>query len=423
MLGADAGIVEAGGDRVRLDDLAVVVLQQVGAVAVQHARPARRSATRRARPVSRPWPAASTPIDPHARGRRGTGGTGRSRWSRRRRRRPARRAGGPPAPSICARASRADHRLEVAHHRRIGMRAGDGADEVVGVVDVGDPVAQRLVHRVLERARAGARPGRTSAPSSFMRKTLGCCRSTSTLAHVDDASQAEARADGGGGDAVLAGAGLGDDARLAHAPGEQDLADAVVDLVRAGVVELVALEVDLARRRDARSAARRSRAGSGGRRSASRVVAARPGTPGRAWPPRRPARARGSAASASRRRSGRRRCRRAALVGPVRGRCWAIVIATGSSSARRAAAHERLDPVRVLTPGRLSTPEDTSTIGASVSARASATFPASRPPASSHGQSRATPATSRQSKAGRSRRAAPRPGRLGVEQDRSATAA
>ena len=41
MLGADARIVEAGGDRVGLDDLAVFVLQQVGAVAVQHAgRPA-----------------------------------------------------------------------------------------------------------------------------------------------------------------------------------------------------------------------------------------------------------------------------------------------------------------------------------------------------------------------------------------------
>jgi hypothetical protein len=35
--GPTPGIVEAGRDRVRLDDLAVLVLQQVGAVAVQHA--------------------------------------------------------------------------------------------------------------------------------------------------------------------------------------------------------------------------------------------------------------------------------------------------------------------------------------------------------------------------------------------------
>ena len=63
-------------------------------------------------------------------------------------------------------------------------------------------------------------------------------------AHIDDAFEAEARAGGGGGDAVLAGARLGDDARLAHAAGEQDLAHHIVDLVRAGVVELVALEID-----------------------------------------------------------------------------------------------------------------------------------------------------------------------------------
>ena len=55
----------------------------------------------------------------------------------------------------------------------------------------------------------------------------------------------EARAHGGGGDAVLAGAGLGDDAALAHRARDQRLADGVVDLVRAGVVEVFALEKDL----------------------------------------------------------------------------------------------------------------------------------------------------------------------------------
>ncbi len=38
MLGADAGIVETGGNRVALLDLAVAVLQQVGAVAMQDTR-------------------------------------------------------------------------------------------------------------------------------------------------------------------------------------------------------------------------------------------------------------------------------------------------------------------------------------------------------------------------------------------------
>ena len=41
-----------------------------------------------------------------------------------------------------------------------------------------------------------------------------------------------------------AGPGLRDDPRLAHAPRQQDLAEHVVDLVGAGVVELLALEID-----------------------------------------------------------------------------------------------------------------------------------------------------------------------------------
>ena len=50
---------------------------------------------------------------------------------------------------------------------------------------------------------------------------------------------------GGGGHAVLAGAGLGDHALLAHPQREQRLAERVVDLVGAGVVEVLALELDL----------------------------------------------------------------------------------------------------------------------------------------------------------------------------------
>ncbi len=63
-------------------------------------------------------------------------------------------------------------------------------------------------------------------------------------AHVDFARHAVLGADRRDGDAVLTGPGLGDDARLAHPAREQNLPEAVVDLVRAGVIELFALEVD-----------------------------------------------------------------------------------------------------------------------------------------------------------------------------------
>ena len=79
------------------------------------------------------------------------------------------------------------------------------------------------------------------------------------------------RAQRRGGDAVHAGAGLGDDARLAHAPRQHDLAEHIVHLVRAGVVELLALEIDFrAARQMLRSGARRNRAATGGRHNASR---------------------------------------------------------------------------------------------------------------------------------------------------------
>ena len=110
---------------------------------------------------------------------------------------------------------------------------------------VGHPVAQRLVDRVLQRRAAARRPRARVAPSSFMRKTFSDWRCTSSApmktSHCRPSSARHRRRR----DAVLAGAGLGDDAPLAHAPRQQALAERVVDLVRAGVTEVLALQVDL----------------------------------------------------------------------------------------------------------------------------------------------------------------------------------
>ena len=109
--------------------------------------------------------------------------------------------------------------------------------------DVGHPVAQRLVDGVLERGAAGVDRHHLGAeqlhPRHVERLALGV-----HPAHVDAAFQAHQRRRGGRGDAVLAGAGLGDDPALAHPLGEQRLAEHVVDLVAAGVVEVLALEQD-----------------------------------------------------------------------------------------------------------------------------------------------------------------------------------
>ena len=64
-------------------------------------------------------------------------------------------------------------------------------------------------------------------------------------AHEDLAGEPEPRAGRGGGHAVLARAGLGDDPPLPHPEREPDLAHGVVHLVRAGVEQVLALEPHL----------------------------------------------------------------------------------------------------------------------------------------------------------------------------------
>ena len=104
----------------------------------------------------------------------------------------------------------ADHRLEVAHHGRVGVRTGDRADDVEGVFDVGDPVAQGFVHRVLERAGAARHRHHLGAQQLHAEHVRRLALDVG-LAHVDHAGQAEEGADRRRRDAVLAGAGLGDD--------------------------------------------------------------------------------------------------------------------------------------------------------------------------------------------------------------------
>jgi hypothetical protein len=64
--------------------------------------------------------------------------------------------------------------------------------------------------------------------------------------HVDDALESEARTDGRRRNTVLARAGLRDDAPFAEARREEDLAERVVDLVCARVIQVLALEDDAA---------------------------------------------------------------------------------------------------------------------------------------------------------------------------------
>ena len=135
----------------RVLDLAVIVHQQIGAVAVQHARPAARDRGRVQ--LRQPVAGGFDPeyfdtgiVEKRMKQSDGIGAAADAGDQRIRQ----------PAFGLLHLGAGldADDRLEVAHHHRIGMRARDGADAVKRIVHVGDPVAQRLVHRVLQRAGA-----------------------------------------------------------------------------------------------------------------------------------------------------------------------------------------------------------------------------------------------------------------------------
>jgi hypothetical protein len=138
-----------------------------------------------------------------------------------------------------------DHALEVAHHRRVGVRAEHAAQQVVRRAHVRHPVADRLIDGILERLAAALHAAHVRAQQPHA-EDVGLLARHVHRAHVDHALDAQHGRDGGRGDAMLPCARLGDDARLAHlARHQQRLAQRVVDLVRARVRQVLALEVDL----------------------------------------------------------------------------------------------------------------------------------------------------------------------------------
>ena len=123
------------------------------------------------------------------------------------------------------------------------MRARCGTNEIKGGVDIGDPIAQRFIHRVFKGAAPGAHRYDFSA-EQFHAKHIWLLALYILRAHKHYTRQVKTRTNRRCSDAMLARTGLGNDAGLAHALGEQNLAQAIIDLMRAGVVELIALKID-----------------------------------------------------------------------------------------------------------------------------------------------------------------------------------
>ena len=213
----------------------------------------------------------------------------------------------------------ADDRLKIADDPRKRMRPDDRAENVMRRFDRAHPIAHGFVDGVAQRPRAaGDRPH--FGPQQPHAEDVRPLAADILLAHVDDAFQAEAGAGRGRGHAVLAGAGFGDHAVLAHPHGQQRLAERVVDLVGAGVIQVFALEIDLGAAGMLGSAAGRDTGAKAGRRSAPTDRPARPESSRRHRPGRIGPTTRRAPRSAFPARSGRRN-RQNGLWRRVRG-CW-----------------------------------------------------------------------------------------------------
>ena len=255
VLGSDRRIVEARRNRMRQLDVPVLVLQHERPRALQHARAAAGESRGVAATPDRLAPGldANQPHvaiaderieDPHGVTAAADAGHDRGRQ---------------PAGELEDLRARfaADHRLELAHHQRVRMWTEHRAEQIVRVAHVGHPVAHRLVDRILERAAPRIHAADFCAqephPEDVERLPVHVFR-----AHVDVTLEPEQRARRRRRHAMLPRTSFGDDALLAHADGEERLAQRVVDLVRAGVRQILALE------KHARAAR--------GRRQSSRLV-------------------------------------------------------------------------------------------------------------------------------------------------------
>ena len=137
----------------------------------------------------------------------------------------------------------ADDLVKGPHDLREWSRASHGAEHVVGLLDGRDPVAHRLIDRVL-KSTAPSRDGDHLGAEELHSSNVERLPPGVLLAHVDRAFEAKQCGGSCRRDSVLACASFGNETLLAHSLGEKGLTKHVVDLVRAGVIEILALEID-----------------------------------------------------------------------------------------------------------------------------------------------------------------------------------
>ena len=165
----------------------------------------------------------------------------------------------------------ADDGLEVAHHHREGMRPDGRADAVDRLLVVRQIILKSRIDRLLERLRA-ARDGHDLRAEHLHARHIRRLLLDVDFAHVDRAVKPEEGRRRRKRHAVLSRARLRNDALLAHELRQKAFAHAVIELVCARMIQVLALQIDLA----VADLARKSLAVIDGRRAALKLTAYAP---------------------------------------------------------------------------------------------------------------------------------------------------
>ena len=138
-----------------------------------------------------------------------------------------------------------DAELEVAHHQREGMRPehrADAVDRILVILRIG---LESGIHRLFQCLQPEG-DGNHFRSENLHAGHVGRLLGDIDFPHVNFTLQPKVGGGSGERHTVLAGAGFRNQPFLAHEFGEQTFSHAVIELMGAGMVEILPLEVDLA---------------------------------------------------------------------------------------------------------------------------------------------------------------------------------
>ena len=137
-----------------------------------------------------------------------------------------------------------DHRLKIPHDGGKRMRPHHRTQTVMGIADPGGPLPHGFRNRVLQGGRSGRDRDHLGSQQAHAVDVEGLSSGV-LLSHENHALHSHQRGRRGRRHSVLARSRLRDQTGFSHFLRKEGLPQHVVDLVRAGVVQVLPLEIDL----------------------------------------------------------------------------------------------------------------------------------------------------------------------------------